>query len=174
MSAVNVNIDGDAVKETSNIIMTLINWCKKVYLSIPQWLRILLLASIIGGGSYFYYTKTSSIEEIQILQEQVLELNKKVQSHVYEEDYKDDLEYLITSLRIMEQMEMFNYREHQHTLEVVEKFVKRNHPNDNVLREIEEMKIRSTFEYQTMMNHFDRMIEKEEQKFDTVATNVIK
>lgn len=67
MSAVNVNIDGDAVKETSNIIMTLINWCKKVYLSIPQWLRILLLASIIGGGSYFYYTKTSSIEEIQIL-----------------------------------------------------------------------------------------------------------
>lgn len=82
------------------------NW-KAVWhevVKVPKWIKNTLILVLIISGCYFGYTKFYTNTDINHLQSQVVVLDRKVSSVIKKSDYSVDIEYVITSLYILEEL----------------------------------------------------------------------
>jgi hypothetical protein len=71
---------------------------------IPKWLRNFMVFSFCLTAFYFMYTKPRINAEVNQMQSEVVSLNKKVSTVISINDYSVDLEYMITALYVLEEL----------------------------------------------------------------------
>ena len=121
-------------------LLTKINW-KHVWhevVKVPKGIKYALLLVLVVSAGYFGYTKFYTNTDICHLQQQVVMLDHKVSAVINKSDYTVDIEYMITSLYILEELNDQIYDISIRNRDYIE-FNMRHHvaENDYMLQELE-------------------------------------
>lgn len=121
-------------------LLTKIDW-KHVWhevVKVPKGIKYALLLVLVVSAGYFGYTKFYTNTDISHLQQQVVMLDHKVSAVINKSDYTVDIEYMITSLYILEELNDQIYDISIRNRDYIE-FNMRHHvaENDYMLQELE-------------------------------------
>lgn len=121
-------------------LLTKIDW-KHVWhevVKVPKGIKYALLLVLAVSAGYFGYTKFYTNTDISHLQQQVVMLDHKVSAVINKSDYTVDIECMITSLYILEELNDQIYDISLRNRDYIE-FNMRHHvaENDYMLQELE-------------------------------------
>ena len=133
-----------------------VQW-KKLWTEItnmPKPLKITLVMSLIIGIVYFTYQKSTTSYNINTLQEDVKELNTKVNKSVRNDNYRAHFVQFIKIIQNLENQQYYYYLQNQQQLKVWKRSIIHNHPNDPILYDIDAMLERNRTEYMMMFQEY--------------------
>lgn len=133
-----------------------VQW-KKLWTEItnmPKPLKIALVMSLIIGIVYFTYQKSTTSYNINTLQEDVKELNTKVNKSVRTDNYRAHFVQFIKIIQNLENQQYYYYLQNQQQLKVWKRSIIHNHPNDPILYDIDAMLERNRTEYMMMFQEY--------------------
>lgn len=133
-----------------------VQW-KKLWTEItnmPKPLKIALVMSLIIGIVYFTYQKSTTSYNINTLQEDVKELNTKVNKSVRNDNYRAHFVQFVKIMQNLENQQYYYYLQNQQQLKVWKRSIIHNHPNDPILYDIDAMLERNRTEYMMMFQEY--------------------
>ena len=133
---------------------------------IPQWLKNLLLVTVVCGTCYFGYTKCFHDNNLEILQEDVSNLHKKVHSIVTVADYNVDIEYIITTIYLMEELKDQVYQVMMANREILLEHLQDKCPDDPNILLIQGRYDRIEYQRNILKQNLHRMIHKVDPMVD--------
>ncbi len=122
--------------------------------NMPKPLKIALVMSLIIGIVYFTYQKSTTSYNINTLQEDVKELNTKVNKSVRNDNYRAHFVQFIKIIQNLENQQYYYYLQNQQQLKVWKRSIIHNHPNDPILYDIDAMLERNRTEYMMMFQEY--------------------
>lgn len=154
----------------NNLLETLkkANW-KAIWaeiVKIPNSIKYGLVFAILIAGGYFGYTKITTNTNINALYVQVATLDEKVSTVISESDYNVDVEYMLTALYILEEMNDQIYNISLHNRDCIEHNMQHwADPNDQYLLEIRRSHTRIEQQHNALKNHLNSMVDKLKKKY---------
>lgn len=126
---------------------------------IPSFLKKMLGFVLIIGIFYFGLSKWNK-SEIRLLQTEVQDLKTVIATTVSEEDYTDDIYYLMDAIEMCEQVTYYAYQEEQLQLQLIKKYMSRHNPNDPIIVDIDAMIDRNDIYYKQYSGQFKQALSK--------------
>lgn len=147
----------DKVQIDGKILERLGEWLKEVF-NQPAWLKALVFLTLTCAGVYFYYNHHTNREYIKELQDQVNSINVEVSENLSIESYKEDLIYVITEIKLLNQQEEQSYNDELLELDLLINFINKHHPNDPIINDFESMKSRLMVNHDVYNQHYKYVI----------------
>lgn len=167
MATVNINVGEKGLDK--------ILYFFKEFFNQPKWLLTLTAVIIILGGSYFAYGYYRDKKDFIELQNNVEIINKCIKENLNITDYKQNLIYTISEIKLIQVAEQSNYEEELLELELLEDFIQRRHPHDRILEDIRAMKSRLKINHDVHKKQYDYIMKNlDEFISDTTMVNVKK
>lgn len=154
-------------KLSDESIKRLTTMFKNLWFGMPRWLRNLLIVVVCMGATYFLYNRIIISYDMESLQKEVKELNDKCKSSVFYDKYSYDVSNVITSVKTIENQVDAMYNDNQTLLDLFESYVKRNHPGDPILEEIQRIRKQSQYTketYDKIINYHLEILGEEKQE----------
>lgn len=145
--AVNINVDEKGLDKIFHFFRELFNQ--------PKWLLTLTVGIVLFGGGYFAYGYYRDKSDFIELQNNVNVINNCIKENLNIVDYKQNLIYTITEIKLIQAAEQNNYEEEMLELELLEDFIQRRHPNDRILQDIRAMKNRLKINHDVTLKQYD-------------------
>ena len=153
----NINFDGSFSKNAIKFFKELFNQ--------PTWLMWLVLIVILVGLGYFGYRYYSDTTDITELREQVELLNKDISNTLTNDEFKENINYLITGIKLLEQQESQSFNDELLEIDLLINLVESYHPNEQMVHDFQAMKQRlitnheiHVQNYNFYMNHLNRLL----------------
>ena len=154
-------------KLSDESVQRLTTMFKNLWFGMPSWLRNLLIVVVCMGATYFLYNRIIISYDMESLQKEVKELNDKCKSSVFYDKYSYDVSNVITSVKTIENEVDAMYNDNQALLDLFESYVKRNHPGDQILEEIQRIRKQSQYTketYDKIINYHLEILGKKKQE----------
>lgn len=126
---------------------------------IPNLLKVVLITSLIIGSIYFGYSKIYTYE-LESIKTEINNINTKLIDNLYNTEYQDDMFYMYESLISIEQLIQYLYAEEQLHLKLLQHEFEVNHPNADIIDDIQSVMRRNDNNYKYYMNEFHRALKK--------------
>lgn len=140
-----------------------VNW-KAVWheiIKVPKWIKNTLILVLLLSGCYFGYTKIYTNTDINQLQSQVIVLDHKVSSVISKSDYTVDIEYMITSLYILEELSDQIYDISIHNRDYIRYNMEQHMPTtEYILRDLQRDQDRIEQQHKALKAQLRQMIDK--------------
>ena len=121
---------------------------------IPNPLKYVLIVSIASWAIYFSYQKYTRITDVAEVELEVDELNKKVKDFVELDMFIYDIETILSYLQILDAAQYYNYKEQDEFIEILERIIKKVHPNDPAIYDLEALRRRNDIQFNMLQEHF--------------------
>lgn len=127
---------------------------------IPKWLQKLLTFSVIIGFLYFGYTKIFQVNTLLSLRSEVIDLNTKVEEVITVSEYNVDIEYIISTIYLMEELTDHTNTAIMVNQDILLSYLKSEHPNDPNIQLIENSKERIEYQRRILKDNLHNIIRK--------------
>lgn len=131
----------------------------KNFWNMPQLLKIVFITTLIIGSIYFGYSRiyTYQINEIKI---ELDDINSKIKNNLTDNAYEDDMYYIFEAILSLEHLITYRYQEEYMELNVLKQQMLRNHPNDPMIQDIDNMIQRNNTNLRYYRTEFKRSLYK--------------
>lgn len=126
---------------------------------VPKVLKHALMITVVFGGIYLGYIYIYKYQ-VETLKSEVIELKETLQQSVKEDEYSNNVFYLIEAIKLCSQINKCEYEERQQELDIIRAYISKRYPTDPILYDIDAMKHRSQFNYDHYNDEFDRVLNK--------------
>lgn len=130
------------IEITDAAVAKLVKCLTSFWFGVPSWLRSLLIVVIVGGASYFLYTRLSMSYDVEELQTEIAYLNEKCNTTVFYDRYIYDISNLIDATQNLEYEIDLLYDFHNELSDLLLEYIHTHHPDDKMKREVENIKKR--------------------------------
>lgn len=131
----------------------------KNFWNMPQLLKVIFITTLIIGSIYFGYSRiyTYQINEIKT---ELDTINSKIENTLTGNTYEDDMYYMFEAILSLEQLISYRYKEENLELKILRQQMIRNHPNDPIIQDIDNMIQRNKTNLQYYKTEFKRSLYK--------------
>ena len=126
----------------------------KEILKIPNPLKYVLVVSIMSWAFYFSYQKYTRITDVQEVEAEVDELNKKVKDFVEVDQFIYDVETILQYLKILDAAQYYNYKEQDEFIKALNRYFSKHTPNDPIIDDLNAINRRNDTQFEILQEHF--------------------
>lgn len=127
---------------------------------VPKFIKNLLLVCLIIGIGYFSYMRVHSDVILADIQNQVQTLNYKVQNVLTTDDYNVDIEYMILTLYLLQELNEQQFMTTQMNTKALITHLKAKSPESPLINELEMANERLYRQHVALKMHFKNGIKK--------------
>ena len=126
----------------------------KEIMKIPNPLKYVLVVSIMSWAFYFSYQKYTRITDVQDVEAEVDELNKKVKDFVEVDQFIYDIETILQYLQILDATQYYNYKEQDEFIRALNRYFTKHAPNDPIIDDLNAINRRNDIQFEMLQEHF--------------------
>ena len=126
----------------------------KEIMKIPDPLKYVLVVSLMSWAFYFSYQKYTRITDVQDIEAEVDELNKKVKDFVEVDQFIYDIETILQYLQILDAAQYYNYKEQDEFINALNRYFKKHDPDDQIINDLNAINRRNDMQFEMLQEHF--------------------
>lgn len=127
---------------------------------VPKFIKNLLMVCLIIGIGYFSYIRVHSDIVLADIQKQVQILNFKVQDVLTTDDYNVDIEYMILTLYLLQELNEQQFETTQMNTKALIRHLENKSPDSPLLFELRQANERLYHQHVALKAHFNNGIKK--------------